>query len=670
MLKYNINIKDLNHRTIGIIADSYELTESVNDYDKMIVTGYYSPHEYTVDRGDIVNASYNVNEYDDVNGVRTSTVSEAFEIINANDNIGYFQFEVDNFYSLNVERITFETDEDGRVFIYFVFKTTHYFIPTDYIKLYVKFPVDGVYVESEFICEFANNKALKWLYNDDFQYINDFLRDIFSNDFYVETDEVNDDAVTMESIPDNVDIYSPDYIRIPLSYSCDGEEIIYRYTYYKKIEGNGDISRISVKRDRIYFNNPTDKLIIDKKVHDTSIPINISQAFDTRLMQEDLIKTYFVNEELRGVINDSVDMEKFKFRPMIPFYNGNDEIERFEYVDKIKFNLHFRQHTGNDWTCPPDTMWNGVKWSEDLGYWVFDNNFFSYNTLDRSKQSDLLTFLDFSDTDVKYQKNKLKKSFIRLSFYDSTDAGRQNLLAYSTLFMDSGYIYSKYMKNVNRKGYRTVVPPYMNNLEGARVNTEPTFTFHNIPQYNEIEKLRLSSQIVVGDSFNSTSSSEGFYLYLWADSVNNIPSDIYMKVEFNHAGYGRIIPFMMPYFIYETENRNGIKSFNQILDDWNNGDGYGIRTYNKYSYIHLKCQYVEDLKKYIYYLDKDIYGKNSVNWNGSNDLELNLYEAKVAFTTETPENISPFVNPYNPDVSPLDPSDYNVINFNDLQRER
>ena len=43
-------------------------------------------------------------------------------------------------------------------------------------------------------------------------------------------------------------------------------------------------------------------------------------------------------------------------------------------------------------------------------------------------QSDLLSYLGFTNDDVKYQKSKLKKSFLRISFYDSDNIGNQNLL--------------------------------------------------------------------------------------------------------------------------------------------------------------------------------------------------------------------------------------------------
>ena len=41
-------------------------------------------------------------------------------------------------------------------------------------------------------------------------------------------------------------------------------------------------------------------------------------------------------------------------------------------------------------------------------------------------------------------------------------------------------------------------------------------------------------------------SGEGFNLYLFRQDapIENEPQDIYMKVEFNHAGYGRTIPLI------------------------------------------------------------------------------------------------------------------------------
>ncbi len=95
------------------------------------------------------------------------------------------------------------------------------------------------------------------------------------------------------------------------------------------------------------------------------------------------------------------------------------------------------------------------------------------------------------------------------------------------------------------------------NVTGARVNREP---MRNRKQPNsslvidvnngdlgdnidELERLRMSSQFVVTDKYSSKHSSEGFYFYTYKTNNGGVfPNDIYMRVEFNHAGYGRTIP--------------------------------------------------------------------------------------------------------------------------------
>ena len=255
--------------------------------------------------------------------------------------------------------------------------------------------------------------------------------------------------------------------------------------------------------------------------------------------------------------------------------------------------------------------------------------------------------------------------------------GNQNLLYYSTIFVDSGKLFGKYIKYIEDTPYRSVV--YETNgdtetetinakdseidLVGIKVDREPygdllrdedDVAFDNIDQ---VEELRLSCQFTVQDKFQSNASSDGFYLYLWKDNESGvIPTDIYMKVEFNHAGYGRTIPFMMPFWDpkkrYDKENdklpqKQGIKTFREILNDWNSTkdeneiwrnegnitDGqYGARQYLKYSYIHFKYKYDKIHKQHIYYLDDDFYGtkpeEGGVHYK-DNVMTINLYEAKM-----------------------------------------
>jgi hypothetical protein len=133
---------------------------------------------------------------------------------------------------------------------------------------------------------------------------------------------------------------------------------------------------------------------------------------------------------------------------------------------------------------------------------------------------------------------------------------------------------------------------------------------------------------------------------MWADNdAGNLPKDIYMKFEFNHAGYGRTIPFMIPFKDPMKGEGYGIKTFEEIVADWRSGNGYGIRKYLKYSYLHLKCRYDKEKEKRVYYLDPDtygpfaMYGQQGNNDDTPNELEINLYEAKVTFLNENDENV-------------------------------
>ena len=370
------------------------------------------------------------------------------------------------------------------------------------------------------------------------------------------------------------------------------------------------------------------------------------------------------------------------------------------------------------------------NYSSYVGFRKIRNNLFEY-------QSDLLSFLGFTNDDVKFQKSKLKKSFLRVSFFDSDNTANQNLLHSSTIFLNSGELFSKYIRNVtsdeeyvvlenfpvlviNNKGewvtpspsksfkkndiisaaeynrlnndQKKLCKPYGNTFTitggssnnsnytviydkiGLRSNCEPMVdigidTSKDMDkQMLSIENLRLSSQFSVSDKFSSKVSSEGFYLYTYKNADSGVfPKDLYMRVEFNHAGYGRTIPFMMPY-ISETEENliegesgyerytkskrdSKIKTFDDICFDWSEVDfdkgiyggddgnkfikpehsvGYNARKYLKYCYIKWKYRYDKNTKQHIYYLDPDFYGTGVTSENNHGDtIILNLYEGKV-----------------------------------------
>ena len=398
-----------------------------------------------------------------------------------------------------------------------------------------------------------------------------------------------------------------------------------------------------------------------------------------------------------------MDLEKDVYYPVIKDDNG------FSDVYTLKFNLHFREHRGNNWLVDYVKEWipnnqyskddrvfyNGSIWrctENNTGQAVFNKEYFEkveensfWNGVKQEKSgisidnqitgdgvSDLLCFLDFNNNDIRYQKKKIKKSFLRLSFYDSMNPANQNMLGYSTTFLDSGNLFSKYVRYFETDGYK-MIGYDKNNYGIYNIDNNAKKGIRVDREYSFDEEHRLSSQFVVKNKNTSTASSEGFYLYLWKDNESVLPQDLYMKVEFNHAGYGRTMPFMMPYWDKQKWNneKSGIKTFDEILNDWkskkytyynknnkkdlktedeylqlteegkkdyllldvfkwkiNNTetDGhYGIKQYMKFSYIHLKYEYDKDNDKHIYYLDPETYG----NINGNKEIVINLYEAKV-----------------------------------------
>lgn len=412
-----------------------------------------------------------------------------------------------------------------------------------------------------------------------------------------------------------------------------------------------DLTNVKFFRDNFIFTTGMFSLFLDKPMATVSLPL--FQKNSTDLYEDNAIREKFTEVELKKSINKVVEMEKDIYHPVIWETTDNKNYGSIKNeVYKIKFNLHFRAHRGDDWIAEPNTYWNGVD-SKNVSNLQFIPGYFTYDK--EEKQSDLLTYLNFTDKDVRYQKNKLKKSFLRVMFFDSMSPSNQNMLAYYTIFLDSGEYFSKYARYIETEGYRKIFKDpdeegtytVKENLIGIKVDREPTKTpkmkaINSSTDIDDIEAVRLSSQLVVEDKYMSDASSEGFYLYLWKDNfLGTIPQNIYMKVEFNHAGFGRTIPFMCPFRDPNKEEGNGFKSFQDILKDWsvseenygtNRDTRYGIRKYLKYSYIHFKYKYDNISKRHVYYLDDEFYGTNlsegGVHFD-DNAITINLYEAKI-----------------------------------------
>ena len=621
MLKFQLNKNDMRPDIVRISYNSIDSNEIDElDSDKLLLTCYHDGN-IEINEGDEIIASYS---HVFGNDEQTYACNQYFNVTGSDKEELYFVGLVDKYYELIPDTFSFgnmdEYDEESDEYIpsrylYVYFKNHHFFDDNgDYVYIFAN--VDER--ETELIGEVYGDRCLRFpLAKEETMDCGELTDDDDITDCEHINYEITQRNVLIENnleiatamakyagieVGDDIQGYLEGLNGLSLDYSAESFRF-YRYDFM------------------FYDLSLYNRISLGVVKPSTSVRIPLFSKFSTDLNQETDVRDNFTKVEVKKSINPVNDMEKDVYSPVI-IGDGDNKI-----VTEIRFNLHFREHRGEDWKVKSDSYWNGTY--KDQGQLKLmkassDENYAYFSCSDKSKQSDLLSYLGFTDADVKYRKNKLKKSFLRLSFYDSMQPTNQNLIAYSTIFIDTGNLYGKYMRNFENDDVK-----YSRNdddgvvkrsLIGGRVNREP-YGFDQNADSAYIESLRLSSQFVVKDKYLSDSSSEGFYLYLWKSMETTEPSDIYMKVEFNHAGYGRTIPFMMPF------NDGGIKSFENIVDDWQGANsGYDIRQYNDYSYIRLKHYYDNTTKGHYYYVDNGTYG-DSIGEDGI--ITLNLYEAKV-----------------------------------------
>ena len=297
--------------------------------------------------------------------------------------------------------------------------------------------------------------------------------------------------------------------------------------------------------------------------------------------------------------------------------------------------------------------------------------------------SDLLYFLNFSDDDVYYQKSRLAKSFLRISVYDSTDPQTQSLLATSVIFVNEHDLYKKYIdysrrginkfillegdrfSEANKIKTRTELFTLLKNTGGS-CKGENTIKFNSewyatkeekdkdgktVLVYRDFlkkknkkgeyvdkigygnglcisfdESTRLSSRLVVDNKYDTDTSSESFYLYMFREYSKKLhPKPIYMKIEYNHAGVGKVIPFFVPMNLDDEENpeRLTFKDLKELKK------GIPLDQVYKQSYIPLTAVYDFKNKEYAY-----IFDEHYVEPIEDGVLNLNLFEMKISTEDE------------------------------------
>ena len=141
------------------------------------------------------------------------------------------------------------------------------------------------------------------------------------------------------------------------------------------------------------------------------------------------------------------------------------------------------------------------------------------------------------------------------------------------------------------------------------------------------ESNRLSSRFVITNKYDTDTSPEGFYIYMFKEYSENLhPREIFMKVEFNHAGIGTTIPFIKP--MHWTNGGSSKTCFPKeelslFKDKEEMKNGIELEKKNAQDYIPLYAVYDFKNKEYVYVFDKRYVTVND------GVASINLFELKL-----------------------------------------
>ena len=343
-------------------------------------------------------------------------------------------------------------------------------------------------------------------------------------------------------------------------------------------------------------------------------------------IQSDIVNSKFFDKEREKVINPIIDMEKDIYYPKYinsdnGVYNGsytdfkyNGSYTDFNPISEIRVNLHFRTRNLDTWKIDESSNW-------------FITDYYPYQDIILSQDkkelkalmeaSDLVGLLGFTNNDVYYQKSKIGKSFLRFSYYDSIDPQNQTLLATSTVFMDEHSLFKKYIdnsrKNVNI--YKTISETSATTcidkitVESEFVDEKKKSSKATTCDKKNIkidENKRLGSRLIISNKYNTDTSSEGFYIYMFKEYSKNLhPRQIFMKVDFNHAGVGLSLPFIKPMSWEKVGDNEELTPQEPLgLDSEELKDGILLEQKYAQDYIPLYAVYDFKNKEYAYVFDK------------------------------------------------------------------
>ena len=374
------------------------------------------------------------------------------------------------------------------------------------------------------------------------------------------------------------------------------------------------------------------------------------------ILREDIISHEYSDAIKGNSLTNIVDMEKDIYYPIrynVKYDEGGIH-ESYEPIRCIRFNLHFRTRDLETWKVMEDYVEDGndkTNWFvTDYEYYkdVLNERFENPNTYTLHNASDLIGYMNFTASEVKNRAKKIGKSFLRLSFYSTPNPKTQVLLGTSTIFMNDALLCKKVIslqKSANagdfiqtqRYVYTASSVTYMTNYVTADSERGDLISMID---FAKTEDVRLSSRFNVYDKHISDTSSEGFYFYMYREYADNMrPKTIYLKVEFNHAGIGKTIPFMLPRK-FEGNDDIGNPLYIHKKDDLEIlKQGFTLRDIYKQIYIPINVIFDSKSNKYVYYLPNSLRENRELKVD-DDIMEFNLFEIKFKDESQEPENES------------------------------
>lgn len=379
----------------------------------------------------------------------------------------------------------------------------------------------------------------------------------------------------------------------------------------------------------IAVNRPTNKIIhnsneinvfphfvsVYRKTDYVTIPLSLVQTTAPNLMQDEVLKAGFMASIYESGINGIIDMERDIYTPKIK------QDDKFIDIQELKFNLHFRTRDLNTWEKYNFITADGI----DLTNW-FITDYEPYQNVFNKKQlqssGDLIGLANFSNGDVFYQKNKLAKSFLRLAVYTSPDPNTQILLHTSTIFLDEHRLYHKFIQQsqsdlgiIKRTG--ELEKTTLSHVLGEALNEKGQVVIN--------DNQRLDCSFSVENKHISNTSSEGFYWYIFKEYCRGLHEfTVYLRIEFNHAGVGKTLPFYLP-MKWENDEAISALSIENPTDLDILKTGCPLKEINQQLYIPVRVKYDTNSKGFVYFFD----GPYATAINNGEKLVLNLFELKI-----------------------------------------